>query len=62
VKKGQMVAMMTLKGELVALGKSRMDAKEIIEKDRGIAVDTERVIMPRGTYPPIWKGGRRKTR
>mgnify|MGYP000197387147 CR=1 FL=1 len=62
VKKGEMVAMMTLKGELVALGKSRMDAEEIIEKDRGIAVDTERVIMPRGTYPPIWKGGRRKTR
>jgi len=62
VKKGQMVAMMTLKGELVALGKSRMDAEEIIEKDRGIAVDTERVIMPRGTYPPIWKGGRRKTK
>ena len=62
VKKGEMVAMMTLKGELVALGKSRMDAEEIIEKDCGIAVDTERVIMPRGTYPPIWKGGRRKTR
>ncbi len=61
VKKGEIVAMMTLKGELVALGKSRMDAEEIIEKDRGIAVDTERVIMPRGTYPSIWKGGKRKT-
>ena len=62
VKKDEIVAMMTLKGELVALGKSRMDAYEILEKDRGIAVDTERVIMPRGTYPPIWKGGRRKAK
>ncbi|MDW8021538.1 MAG: RNA-guided pseudouridylation complex pseudouridine synthase subunit Cbf5 [Nitrososphaerota archaeon] len=60
IKGGDVVAMMTLKGELVALGKSRMDAEEMLEGDRGIAVDVERVIMPRGTYPPIWKGGRRK--
>ena len=62
VKRGEMVALMTLKGELVALGKSRMNAEEILERDRGIAVDTERVIMPRGTYPPIWKGGKRNVK
>lgn len=61
IKRGEIVAMMTLRGELVALGKSRMNADEIVESDHGIAVDTERVIMPRGTYPSIWKGGRRKT-
>ena len=62
VKRNDVVAMMTLKGELVALGRSRMNAEEIVEKDRGIAVDTERVIMKRGTYPPIWKGGKRRIR
>lgn len=61
VRRREMVAMMTLKDELIALGNSRMNAEEILESDHGIAVDTERVIMPRGTYPSIWKGGRRKT-
>ncbi len=62
VKRGQHVALMTLKNELIALGKSKMDAHEILERDQGIAVDTERVIMRRGTYPPIWKGGRKRVR
>ncbi|RLG04675.1 MAG: RNA-guided pseudouridylation complex pseudouridine synthase subunit Cbf5, partial [Thaumarchaeota archaeon] len=56
---GESVAMMTLKNELVALGRSKANAHEILEMDRGIVVDTERVIMRRGTYPPIWRGGRR---
>lgn len=59
VRKRSLVAMMTLKGELIALGRSLMDAEEILERSEGIAVDTERVIMEKGTYPPIWKGGRR---
>jgi len=62
VRRDELVAMMTLKGELVALGRSRMDAHEILEADRGIAVDTERVIMERGTYPPIWRGGRKRVK
>jgi len=62
VKRGEAVAIMTLKNELVALGRSLMNADEILEKERGIAVDTERVIMRRGTYPPIWKGGKRRVR
>ena len=59
VRRGESVAMMTLKNELVALGRSKANAHEILEMDRGIVVDTERVIMRRGTYPPIWRGGRR---
>lgn len=55
IKKGDEVALMTLKGELVALGIARMDYKEMLEAERGIAVDTERVIMARNTYPSIWK-------
>ncbi|MEM3398353.1 MAG: RNA-guided pseudouridylation complex pseudouridine synthase subunit Cbf5 [Nitrososphaerota archaeon] len=55
VRRGKMVAMMTLKGELVALGISRMSSEEIIEAEEGIAVDTERVIMSVSLYPRIWK-------
>lgn len=62
VKRRSLVAMMTLKGELVALGRSLMDAEEILERDEGIAVDTERVIMEKGTYPPVWKRGRRSVK
>lgn len=62
VEKGQPVALMTLKNELIALGESKMNAQEILERDQGIAVDTERVIMKRGTYPPIWKGGRKRVK
>ena len=51
IKKGDLVAIMTLKGELVALGKAKMDADEIKEKDYGIAVATDRVIMKKGVYP-----------
>ncbi|MCS7126727.1 MAG: RNA-guided pseudouridylation complex pseudouridine synthase subunit Cbf5 [Aigarchaeota archaeon] len=61
VKKGKIVAMMSLKGELVALGISRMDSEEIIESEQGIAVDTERVIMRGDLYPKIWKHKRHKS-
>lgn len=54
VKKGEMVAVMTLKDELVALGKAQMTTKDILYKNKGIAVETERVIMERGTYPRNW--------
>lgn len=60
VKKGKIVALMSLKGELVALGVSKMNAEEILEAEQGIAVDTERVIMDKGLYPPIWRHGKRK--
>jgi H/ACA ribonucleoprotein complex subunit 4 len=54
VEKGQMVAIMTLKNELVALGKVAMTTKDLLGRAKGIAVTTERVIMERGTYPRNW--------
>lgn len=54
IEKGSMVAVMTLKNELVALGRARMTAKDILIRGKGIAVTTERVIMERGTYPRNW--------
>ncbi len=54
IKRNQLVAILTLKGELVALGKSLMDSQEILNKE-GTAVKLERVFMEKDTYPKLWK-------
>ena len=61
IEEGQLVAIMTLKNELVALGKAMMNSQQMIEAREGIAVDAQRVIMPRKTYPSTWKGGLKRT-
>lgn len=55
IRAGDMVALMTKKGELVALAKALMDAEQMVEEERGYAADVERVIMEQGVYPPMWK-------
>ena len=55
IKKDDIVAIFTLKGEVVALVKSLMSTEEIIQKDSGICCKLERVFMKKGTYPSIWK-------
>lgn len=55
VKKGDMAAVLTLKDEGVALVNTLMSTEEIIEKDRGVCANLERVLMKKGTYPSIWK-------
>src|SRR3989338_4453542 len=49
ISNGQIVAVMSLKDELTALGTAKMDSKEMM-KDKGIAVQTERVFMQPGVY------------
>lgn len=44
-RKGELVAILTLKGELVALGEALMSAVEINTKDKGLAVDVKKVFM-----------------
>ncbi|BAN90123.1 RNA-guided pseudouridylation complex pseudouridine synthase subunit Cbf5 [Aeropyrum camini] len=55
VEKGGMVALMTLKGELIGLGKALASAEEILQAERGIVVGPTRIIMERGLYPRMWK-------
>jgi H/ACA ribonucleoprotein complex subunit 4 len=50
-KAGKMVAIYTLKNELVALGEAQIDAITLPEKENGIVSSTKRVLMPIGTYP-----------
>jgi H/ACA ribonucleoprotein complex subunit 4 len=54
---GSMVAVLTLKGEAVALAKAITSAEEILNMEHGVVAETERVLMPRGTYPRCWKSG-----
>jgi predicted rRNA pseudouridine synthase len=61
IKKGDRVAIFTLKGELVAVGKSEMSAEEIMKNAKGIAVRIERVVMDRGIYPPLWKKAKKES-
>ena len=55
IKKDSIVVIKTLKGEAVAIAKALMDTRDIMEKDKGIAADTKRVLMKKGIYPPMWK-------
>jgi H/ACA ribonucleoprotein complex subunit 4 len=53
IKKGDWTAILSLKGELIAIGKAILNSKEILEKGKGLAVKTDRVLMKKGTYPKI---------
>ncbi len=54
IEEGSMVAVMTQKGEGVALMRAEMTGDEILESEHGIAATPLRVLMPRGTYPKMW--------
>jgi H/ACA ribonucleoprotein complex subunit 4 len=55
IKQHDLVAVLSLKGEGVALMSSLMSTEQMIEKDTGICASIERVLMNKGTYPSIWK-------
>lgn len=55
ISPGDLVAVMTLKGELVALARAAMTSKQICDADHGIVAKPERVVMAPGTYPRKWK-------
>jgi H/ACA ribonucleoprotein complex subunit 4 len=55
VKKEEMVAVLSLKGEGVALVKMEIPSEQIIERDAGICARLLRVLMNKGTYPSLWK-------
>lgn len=47
---GQLAAIMTLKGELVALGPAQMSHEDVRKNEKGIVVKTHKVFMEAGTY------------
>jgi len=57
IQKDSMVAVLTLKGEAVALAKALLPTEEILDLKHGTVATLQRVVMPRGTYPKVWKSG-----
>lgn len=55
LQKDEPIAILTGKGELVALGKTCATNNEIRNETKGIACIPTRVIMKRGVYPRQWK-------
>ncbi len=55
IKPGDIVAIYTLKGELVALGITDLSAEKILKMEKGKITRDTRVLMPRDIYPPLWK-------
>jgi H/ACA ribonucleoprotein complex subunit 4 len=55
IKANASIVLVTLKGEVIALSKALMSSEQMLDQDRGIAAKTVRVIMPPGTYPPLWR-------
>ncbi len=53
--KGELVCLLSGKGELVALAESQMPESELGNSQHGITAITRRVIMDAGTYPKMWK-------
>ena len=47
----ELVAVMSLKDELVCLGNVKMTSKELIKEENGVAVRVEKVFMEPGIYP-----------
>jgi len=57
IKPNDAVAVFTQKGEAVALSKALVSTENILEMDHGLVAKTQRVLMPRGVYPKMWRGG-----
>lgn len=55
ISAGDIVAIYTLKGELVAIAQALLSTMEIAEREKGIAFKTNRVVMKADTYGKLWR-------
>jgi H/ACA ribonucleoprotein complex subunit 4 len=58
--KDSLVTILTLKSEAVALAKTLLSTEEILDLKHGTVAALQRVVMPRGTYPKVWKSGNKE--
>jgi len=59
IVKDSVIAILTLKGEAVALAQANVSSEEMISLEHGVVAALKRVVMPRGTYPKVWRSGAR---
>jgi H/ACA ribonucleoprotein complex subunit 4 len=55
MQKGDIAAVLSLKGEGIAVVKMEIPSDQVITKETGVCATLERVLMNKGTYPSIWK-------
>ncbi len=53
IERGNLVAIMSLKDELVALGEAAISSEQMMKEEKGLCVKTSKVFMPEGTYPKM---------
>lgn len=55
LRRGELVGVYTLKGEIVGLSEAVMTSEEIGTKTTGFAFIMKRIIMKPNTYPKVWR-------
>ena len=60
ITKDSVLAIFTLKGEAIALAKAVTSTEEVLKIDHGTVALLQRVVMPRGTYPKVWRSSTRE--
>jgi H/ACA ribonucleoprotein complex subunit 4 len=55
IKIGDTVAVFTQKGEAVTISKAFVSSEKMLKMDHGFVAKTQRVLMPRGMYPKMWR-------
>lgn len=56
IEPNDMIIVATQKGEAVALSKALTSTEETLHVNHGLVAKTQRVLMPRETYPKMWSG------
>ena len=60
ITKGDVTAIFTLKGEAIALAQALVSTEEMMTLEHGAVAVLRRVVMPRGTYPRVWRTGKKE--
>jgi H/ACA ribonucleoprotein complex subunit 4 len=55
IRRGEIVGIYTLKGEIVGLSEAVMTSEDIGTKTSGFAFIMRRIIMKPNTYPRVWR-------
>ena len=60
IKIGDTLAVFTQKGEAVTMSKAFVSSEKILKMDHGFVAKTQRVMMPRGSYPKKWHSAQKE--
>ena len=52
---GDTAAVFTQKGEAITLSQAVVSSEKMLKMDHGFVAKTQRVLMPRGIYPKLWR-------